>query len=705
MKNDGRKQAVNYNYKEDIVKIKEFLTNYKGQEDEPKYIANIDDIAQRRSDELCIYLDDVHDFSAELCDRIESNTLRYLRLFNTCVDQIIPEPSLDFETSFDAINAVRLSSANESQKNQFPPELFRHHSIRFIPQEKQPILPMRNIRAVDIGSLVRLRGLVTRITQVKPLIRIASYTCSQCSEETFQIVDSPTFLPRTVCQSSQCKAAPRPGTLTLQTRGSKFSKFQMIRIQELSNEVPAGHIPRALTVYARDTLTQKCNTGDVIEVYAIFLPMPMRCYKQSLINETYLEAQDIIVSSKCDEINDTEGEELNVDTDKVYEKMVNSVAPEIFGHEDVKRSILLQLVSGLTKTFSDNVKIRGDINICLMGDPGVAKSQLLKWVTRVAPRAVYTTGRGSSGVGLTAAVLKDPITGEMALEGGALVLSDMGICCIDEFDKMEDADRTAIYEVMEQQTVSIAKAGITTTLNARTAILAAANPMYSRYNVKKSLLENVNLPAALLSRFDILFLLLDRPSIDSDIALANHIAFVHKNRIAPSSDNISLRSLRAHIEKAKLIEPIIPDEQAKFISQSYVLMRQENTDEPITTRALLAVIRLSMALARLRLSTVVSQDDVEEALRLVKASKESIERVDSEGDKKSNVVSQIYDKINELTENKVTVSMAEVESVIISSGFSRQDMDDTINEYVKLGVFQLNPPKTKLTIVKNLDQD
>lgn len=705
MKNDGRKQAVNYNYKEDIVKIKEFLTNYKGQEDEPKYIANIDDIAQRRSDELCIYLDDVHDFSAELCDRIESNTQRYLRIFNTCVDQIIPEPNLDFETSFDAINAVRLSSANESQKNQFPPELFRHHSIRFIPQEKQPILPMRNIRAVDIGSLVRLRGLVTRITQVKPLIRIASYTCSQCSEETFQIVDSPTFLPRTVCQSSQCKAAPRPGTLTLQTRGSKFSKFQMIRIQELSNEVPAGHIPRALTVYARDTLTQKCNTGDVIEVYAIFLPMPMRCYKQSLINETYLEAQDIIVSSKCDEINDTEGEELNVDTDKVYEKMVNSVAPEIFGHEDVKRSILLQLVSGLTKTFSDNVKIRGDINICLMGDPGVAKSQLLKWVTRVAPRAVYTTGRGSSGVGLTAAVLKDPITGEMALEGGALVLSDMGICCIDEFDKMEDADRTAIYEVMEQQTVSIAKAGITTTLNARTAILAAANPMYSRYNVKKSLLENVNLPAALLSRFDILFLLLDRPSIDSDIALANHIAFVHKNRIAPSSDNISLRSLRAHIEKAKLIEPIIPDEQAKFISQSYVLMRQENTDEPITTRALLAVIRLSMALARLRLSTVVSQDDVEEALRLVKASKESIERVDSEGDKKSNVVSQIYDKINELTENKVTVSMAEVESVIISSGFSRQDMDDTINEYVKLGVFQLNPPKTKLTIVKNLDQD
>lgn len=705
MKNDDRKQAINYNYKEDIVKIKEFLTNYKGQEAEPKYSANIDDIAQRKSEELCIYLDDVHDFSAELCDRIEQNTQRYLRLFYSCVDQIIPEPTLDFETSFDAINAARLSSANESQKSQFPPELFRHHSIRFIPPEKQPILPMRNVRASDIGSLVRIRGLVTRITQVKPLIRIASYSCSQCSEETFQVVDSPTFLPRTICQSAQCKSAPRPGTLTLQTRGSKFSKFQMIRVQEQANEVPAGHIPRALTVYARETLTQKCNTGDVIEIYGIFLPMPIRCYKQSLINETYIEAQEIRVSSKCDEINDTEGEDLSTDTEHIYEKMANAVAPEIFGLEDVKKTILLQLVGGLTKTFSDNVKIRGDINICLMGDPGVAKSQLLKWVTRVASRAVYTTGRGSSGVGLTAAVLKDPITGEMALEGGALVLSDMGICCIDEFDKMEDTDRTAIYEVMEQQTVSIAKAGITTTLNARTAILAAANPMYSRYNVKKSLLENVNLPAALLSRFDILFLLLDRPSIESDTALANHIAFVHKNRIAPAADNISLGSLRNHLDKAKLIEPVIPDDLAKYISQAYVMMRQENDEEPITTRALLAVIRLSMSLARLRLSNEVSQDDVDEALRLVRASKESIERIDTDGDKKTNVVSQVYDKINELTENRDTVSMKEVESVIISSGFSLQDMNDTINEYVKLGIWQLNPAKTELTVVKNIDDD
>ena len=187
-------------------------------------------------------------------------------------------------------------------------------------------------------------------------------------------------------------------------------------------------------------------------------------------------------------------------------------------------------MGGVTRKMKDGMSIRGDINICLMGDPGVAKSQLLKHMSRVAPRGIYTTGKGSSGVGLTAAVVRDNVTQEMTLEGGALVLADMGLCCIDEFDKMEEGDRTAIHEVMEQQTVSIAKAGITTTLNARTAILAAANPRYGRYNRYKSPTENIDLPAALLSRFDLMFLLLDKPDIETDTALAQHITHVHRFR-------------------------------------------------------------------------------------------------------------------------------------------------------------------------------
>merc|ERR1711937_1039258 len=211
----------------------------------------------------------------------------------------------------------------------------------------------------------------------------------------------------------------------------------------------------------------------------------------------------------------------------LYESASKSIAPEIFGHVDVKKALLLVLIGAPSKTLKDGMKIRGDIHTLLMGDPGVAKSQLLKQAINIAPRSVYTTGKGSSGVGLTASVVRDSMTGEVSLEGGALVLADMGVCCIDEFDKMEESDRTAIHEVMEQQSISIAKAGITTTLNCRTTVLAAATPQFGRYNPFQSPVDNIDLPPALLSRFDLLFLLLDTVDSEKDKKLAMHVCKVH----------------------------------------------------------------------------------------------------------------------------------------------------------------------------------
>jgi DNA replication licensing factor MCM3 len=622
------------------------------------YRSDIILMLQKNQRRLTVNLDHVRDHNPQLADSLLNKPFEYTEVFNHALREIIktlPQARPD-QTADDVVYYCAWAGS------------FGMHACN-----------PRTLSSHQLNHMVSVEGIVTRCSLIRPKVVKSVHFNEAKSLFHFREYQDQTMTTGATSGSVYPQEDDEGNPLTTEYGFCTFRDHQTVSIQEMPERAPAGQLPRGVDVILDDDLVDKVKPGDRVQLVGIYRTLGNRnTNHNSALFKTVLVANNVVLlSSKSGgglvtaAITDTDIRNINKVAKKrnLFDLLSQSLAPSIYGHAYIKKAILLMLLGGMEKNLENGTHLRGDINILMIGDPSTAKSQLLRFVLNTAPLAIATTGRGSSGVGLTAAVTSDKETGERRLEAGAMVMADRGVVCIDEFDKMSDIDRVAIHEVMEQQTVTIAKAGIHTSLNARCSVIAAANPIFGQYDTHKDPHKNIALPDSLLSRFDLLFVVTDDIEDTRDRQVSEHVLRMHRYRRpgteegAPVRENgtqslgvaldkqtdaqrptemfekydamlhagvpltsgrgsskkpevLSIPFMKKYIQYAKTrIKPVLTQPASDRIADIYVGLRNDELEgnqrktSPLTVRTLETLIRLATAHAKSRLSNRVEERD------------------------------------------------------------------------------------------------
>ncbi|GAB4828625.1 MCM DNA helicase complex subunit [Ancistrocladus abbreviatus] len=606
-------------------------------------------IHHKRRRRLIVNISELHDFNGDLARRILRNPSEYMQPFSDAVTEVTR-----------SIDPKYLKEGEQVLVGFDGP---------FVSRRVTP----RELLSEFIGSMVCVEGIVTKCSLVRPKVVKSVHFCpatGQFTTREYRDITSTTGLPT----GSVYPTRDENGNLLVTEYGlCKYKDHQALSMQEVPEKSAPGQLPRTIDVILEDDLVDACKPGDRVAIVGIYKALTGKSKGSvSGVFRTVLIANNVSLMNKEANAPIYASEDIRnirkiAEREDTFDLLANSLAPSIYGHIWIKKAVVLLMLGGIEKNLKNGTHLRGDINMMMVGDPSVAKSQLLRAIMNIAPLAISTTGRGSSGVGLTAAVTSDQETGERRLEAGAMVLADRGVVCIDEFDKMNDQDRVAIHEVMEQQTVTIAKAGIHASLNARCSVVAAANPIYGSYDRSLTPTKNIGLPDSLLSRFDLLFIVLDQMDPEIDSQISDHVLRMHRYRSALDGgdglldgssqharedeaetgssvfvkynrmlhgkktergrkrDTLTINFLKKYIHYAKhRVQPELSDEASEHIATAYAELRNASSNSkggggtlPITARTLETIIRLSTAHAKLKLNRTVLKSDVEAALKVL----------------------------------------------------------------------------------------